>query len=215
MNTRLKIAHRGYAYNCKENTMEAFQQAVNKDFDMIEMDIQLCKDNKIVIYHDTYLGTEMIEDLTFEAIQQNNPDILSLYEFFDLFDYKSIPLILDLKGADHLALILCTFIIQNKIDTTNIYFASFNGNHLEFLSILSLKVGYLCENKLDIQMIDYILTKHNPSFFAFSWTNIDMEQIHYIHSHYKLVFSYTVENKTISKYLNNLQLDGFISNILL
>jgi glycerophosphoryl diester phosphodiesterase len=215
MKTTLKIAHRGYVANCKENTLEAFQNAIQYNFDMIEMDVQLCKDDTIIVYHDTYLGTSMVEELTFEEVQQKDPDILSLREFFTLFNYKFIPIILDMKGSDALAHSLCSFIIDNSIDTTHIYFASFNGNHLDYLAGFPLKLGYLCENKLDLQMINYLIQKYQPSFFALAWTNIDAEHIHYIHSQHKLVFSYTVENKTVSNYLKQLNLDGFISKILI
>ena len=56
----LKIAHRGYSKHYKENTLCAFNEAVNHKFDMIELDIQLCKSDHIVIYHDEHINDKMI-----------------------------------------------------------------------------------------------------------------------------------------------------------
>ena len=35
--------------------MEAFKQAIDSGFDMIELDIQLCKNNEIIIFHGTII----------------------------------------------------------------------------------------------------------------------------------------------------------------
>ena len=215
MKPPLKIAHRGYSCQYKENTLGAFKQAVEHEFDMITLDVQLCKGNQLIVLHNSYLGSNMVEDLTIDEIRQYDPDILLLLDFFTKFNYKSISVILDMKGSDATAQVLRSFLIKYRIDTANLYFASFNGAHLDHLSDLPLKLGYLCENKLDLSMLNYIIRKYQPSFFAFSWTNVDADIIHYIHSQHKLVFSYPIENKTIMNYLNQLYLDGLITNILL
>ena len=57
----------------KDNTIEAFLKAILHNFDMIEFDIQLTKDEKIIIYHDTYIkntnNSYFIIDLTYEEIK--------------------------------------------------------------------------------------------------------------------------------------------------
>ena len=52
----LKIAHRGYSDKYKDNTLEAFEHAVRNHFDMIELDIQLCKSGEIIVYHDIIIN---------------------------------------------------------------------------------------------------------------------------------------------------------------
>ena len=50
MNTFLKIAHRGYTLLKKnENTLFSFQNAMEKKFNMRELDIHLCKSNDIIL----------------------------------------------------------------------------------------------------------------------------------------------------------------------
>ena len=53
-NTQLKIAHRGYREIAPENTIYAFQEALN-GFDFIEIDTQLTKDNQWIVMHDDTL----------------------------------------------------------------------------------------------------------------------------------------------------------------
>ena len=71
MSKILKIAHRGFTDNkTKENTINAFINAKNVGFDMIELDIQLCKNNIIVIYHDLYINNKFIKDLTYNELKK-------------------------------------------------------------------------------------------------------------------------------------------------
>ena len=47
------IAHRGFQE--KDNSYISINKAFNKGFDMIELDIQLCKDD-IIFYHDLFIN---------------------------------------------------------------------------------------------------------------------------------------------------------------
>lgn len=49
------VAHRGSSGTAPENTMAAFNQAIEAGAAMIETDIQLTSDNKVIIFHDAKL----------------------------------------------------------------------------------------------------------------------------------------------------------------
>ena len=66
----LSIAHRGYSAKYKGNTWPAFKNVKNKGFDMIEIDIQLCKTGEIVIYHDLFLKNQRIINLTLKEVKK-------------------------------------------------------------------------------------------------------------------------------------------------
>ncbi len=108
------FAHRGLHDNAgaaPENTLEAFQKAVRAGFG-IELDVQLTKDLKLVIFHDDDLrrvcGADLqIKDLTLAEIQaytvcgsdQSPPrfeDALSLID-------GQVPLIIELKTCNRRA----------------------------------------------------------------------------------------------------------------
>lgn len=54
----LNIAHRGGADLWPENTLEAFAKSIDIGADGIEFDIQLTRDNKLVVHHDATLNPD-------------------------------------------------------------------------------------------------------------------------------------------------------------
>ena len=100
------IAHRGL-YNdvIAENTLSAFNNAVNNGYS-IELDIQLTKDDKIIVFHDTDLkrifGTDKKvcdcdhSELSGYKIGKLEEKIPSLSEVFSLVDGK-VPILIELK----------------------------------------------------------------------------------------------------------------------
>lgn len=69
------VAHRGAAGYTPENTMAAFQKAVDMDADYIELDVQMSKDGELVVIHDTSVdrttdGTGKVGELTYEELRK-------------------------------------------------------------------------------------------------------------------------------------------------
>jgi len=69
------IAHRGYSSRYPENTVSAIRAAVEAGSDMVEIDVQLTKDNEIVVIHDksvyrTTNGSGLVKDLTLAQIRE-------------------------------------------------------------------------------------------------------------------------------------------------
>lgn len=73
--------HRGASGYAPENTMEAFQMAIEMGADAIELDVQLTKDEQLVIFHDNKMQrtarwadgtpvTGQVREYTLEQIQQ-------------------------------------------------------------------------------------------------------------------------------------------------
>ena len=54
-----KISHRGYVDNkfTMENSYKSIANALEKNFDMIELDVQLTKDNILILHHDLFVET--------------------------------------------------------------------------------------------------------------------------------------------------------------
>lgn len=70
-------AHRGASGYAPENTMEAFRLAIEMDADGIELDVQLTKDNEIVVIHDETLqrvsnGIGYVKDFTIGELKALN-----------------------------------------------------------------------------------------------------------------------------------------------
>ena len=147
----LKIAHRGYIQNLPNNSIPAFRAAIKEGFDMIEMDLQLCGSDEIIIYHDRHIGGFPVETLRYEQIKLRNPNVITLDKFFHEFpNYKNLKLYLDLKGKEQLARKLRNYIFDNNINTSNIYIGSFNINHLQQLKDTRAKLGFITCSKYTV-----------------------------------------------------------------
>ena len=69
------IAHRGFKKNYPENTLVAFQAAMDAGAQMIELDVTLSRDRKLVVIHDATLerttnGHGPVRDYTMEELKQ-------------------------------------------------------------------------------------------------------------------------------------------------
>ena len=71
------FGHRGYSGRYPENTLLAFEKALEVGVDGIEFDVHLTKDGEIVIMHDENIrrtcdGEGLIKDMTFEELRSYN-----------------------------------------------------------------------------------------------------------------------------------------------
>lgn len=98
-------AHRGASGYAPENTLAAFQEAIDMGVDGIELDVQLTKDGQIVVIHDetvdrTTDGKGWVKDLTFDEIRaldasyQNlmqGGEVVKLAKRFEEYESAQIP----------------------------------------------------------------------------------------------------------------------------
>ena len=212
----LKIAHRGYSKHYKENTLCAFNEAVNHKFDMIELDIQLDKNNQIIIMHDTHIDYIPVKTMKYSDMIKHNPDLLLLSTFFQKFKYTDIKLYFDLKGCDKLAEILHNFLVKYNINTENIWFASFNINHLDILYTENkeYKLGLITDNNFTLDIITYIISKYNIQFVCFQWSMLNKQCVNMLKYKQVMVFVYTLENENLLPLLNKYHINGIVTDIL-
>lgn len=116
---RIVVAgHRGYKAKYPENTLLSFQKALELDVDMIELDIHLTKDKKLVVIHDctvdrTTNGTGYVKDFTLDEIKELDAGswfsqeyaghrIPTLEEFLDLVsNEKELLFNVEIKEKSH------------------------------------------------------------------------------------------------------------------
>lgn len=74
-NTPWVVAHRGYKKKYPENTLAAFQAAIDTGVPMIELDVTLSHDRRLIVIHDATLdrttnGQGPVHDQTLEELKQ-------------------------------------------------------------------------------------------------------------------------------------------------
>jgi glycerophosphoryl diester phosphodiesterase len=92
------IAHRGDSANFPENTIAAFKAALAVGADVVELDVQLSKDNEVVVIHDgtldrTTTGTGSIRGASLAEIQALSAHCPA--QFGDRFKGERVPTLAD------------------------------------------------------------------------------------------------------------------------
>lgn len=112
----LILAHRGYAAKYPENTMLSFKEAEKAGADGLELDVQLTKDDELVVIHDekvdrTTSGTGLVKDFSLKDLRKLD----ARYKFKTLPKKEPIPLLKEvlewLAGTD----LLCNIELKNSI----------------------------------------------------------------------------------------------------
>lgn len=110
------IAHKGASGVAPENTLIAFQKAIDLGVDMIELDVRHTVDEEIIVFHDSILnrttnGTGLVEEKTLAEIKEldagswfdpeySDQKVPTLKEALDLIDGRCKVLI-EVKHMDH------------------------------------------------------------------------------------------------------------------
>lgn len=147
----LVVAHRGASAYAPENTIAAFELAIELDADALELDLRQTKDSVLVVLHDaevdrTTNGKGNVRNFTFFELQKldagswfnnefSDQKIPSLQEVIDLLD-ESTSIIIELKEGNEtypgIEERVVEIVKQNNIESQTIL-KSFNPNVLERL----------------------------------------------------------------------------------
>ena len=206
------IAHRGYSGKYKGNSLLAFKKAYDRNFDMIELDIQACKSGELIVHHDPFIKYNSVNDLTLKDIKSLDKSILTFKEFLTNLPYKKKSLYLDLKGGEKTAYNLFAFIKTWDIDYKNMIAFSFNMEHLNLLKnkLPNLKRGLITSNKPDETLLKYI--ENNVDYISLSYDILDHELIKKIKTLDKIIYTFTLSTKKEANYVKNFDIDGVVSD---
>jgi len=214
-NKFIQIAHRGHSDFYKDNTINSFLDAYNNNFDMIELDILLTKDNQIAVYHEIYINNVLIKDINYTQLKNIDKDIILLTNFFEIIDTNKIKVYLDIKGnhliSKHLHELLNK---SNNINLNNIYLASFNTIILNELIELNpnYQLGFITENVYENDILYQFILKYKLKFIAFGWTTLNNTNIDFLHKNNILIYTYTCKNKNNLLFMKDFNIDGIITN---
>lgn len=134
----LIIAHRGFADNCRENTLEAYQKAIDVGADAIELDIRKTRDNVLISFHDEFICKKQIARLTYAEIndlaRSLNFNVPTLEEVLKLVRGK-IKLDIELKEKGYEIEIIN--LVLNYLNIEQFILTSFH-----FPSLLTTKISF-------------------------------------------------------------------------
>lgn len=119
MSRPLIIGHRGASAVAPENTIAAFEAAIEAGADGIEFDVRLARDGVPVVIHDeTLYRTHRVRHRVADSSvnQLNTFEVPSLAQVFELFASNKLILYLELKGKEtQLAEECCRLVEQYRL----------------------------------------------------------------------------------------------------
>jgi len=223
MNKLLKIAHRGAKAYEPENTLQAFQKALDLNSDGIELDVHLSADGHIIVMHDetidkmtngkgdinTYTLAELKSFLIADKLQ-----IPTLNEVFDLVDKKCF-INVELKNADtskNVISLIEKYIAEKSWNYEHFIISSFDWNALKEVHNLNpnIPIGVLTEEDLEtaLAFAESIKAKAiHPDFHL-----LNSENTKEIQEKGFLVFPWTVNSVEDIQKVKSYNVNGIISD---
>lgn len=135
----LIIGHRGAAGLAPENTLESIQAAIDASADMVEIDVRLTRDRKLVVVHDarlqrTHKEKASVASLTYDELTLLTPDqpVPLLKTVLDEF-FGKILINIELKArgsGEALIKLLEKHYVKKASDWDNVIISSFYGTEL-------------------------------------------------------------------------------------
>jgi len=173
----LVVAHRGASAYAPENTIAAFELAIELGADALELDLRQTKDSVLVVLHDSNVdrttnGKGSVNNFTFSQLQKldagswfdqkfTDQKIPSLQEVIDLLDDSTL-IIIELKEGNEtypgIEERLVELVKQNKIEAQTIL-KSFDPNVLERLRTIEPDIALLYVYTLRIPWLGMIIDR--------------------------------------------------------
>jgi glycerophosphoryl diester phosphodiesterase len=226
------IAHRGSSQAAPENTLSAIKKAIRDGADAIEIDVQLTKDQQIVVIHDEWLnrttnGKGFICDSTYAYIKNldagswfhpkfRGSKVPLLEDVLNLVKPHPIELHIELKnnlilypGLEEKVISL----IQEKDMATQIILSSFRKDSLQLCKQINPRIrrGYLAWDTLETLYKNHL------------WKDLQLYSIHpnislldqyvsYLKKEGYLIFPYVAERKKQLSLCVQHNVDGLFTN---
>ncbi|RED25275.1 glycerophosphoryl diester phosphodiesterase [Flavobacterium cutihirudinis] len=161
----LKIAHRGAKAYEPENTLQAFQKALDLNSDGIELDVHLSSDGHIIVIHDETIdkmtnGKGAVNSFSLSELKSflidGKHEIPTLNEVFDLVDKKCfINIELKCRGAQQcVSSLIEEYISEKNWNYKHFIISSFDWIALQEIHNLNPKIpiGVLTETDLNLAL---------------------------------------------------------------
>ena len=219
----LVIAHRGASGYAPENTLAAFQKAVDLGADMIELDVFTLADGEVVCFHDAGLQrltgqSGNLADLTLAEVRQLSVDgvhrIPTLREVLELTD-KRLRINIELKGPDTAEptyAILREYRANHGWKMSDFHISSFRHDELRTMRRLdsTIAIGILPHGN-PLGALDVARELKAISINA-NQKALNPDSVAKIHAEGLRIYAWTVNDYQDIRRLLDLGIDGFITN---
>ena len=228
--TRTQVtAHRGCSKEAPENTLLAFEKALESNADYIELDVQLTKDEQLVVFHDEKLdrathGKGKLSDYTFDELQELN--VVSKYVSEEEFPDARIPLLTDVfelvgngklfnieikdHGDTNLTVEKTVEAIKEYGLEDSCYVTSFSYAAIKKVKQLdpNIKTGLIA----NVATTTAFMQLKNIDALSMNHLLVNATVVNNAHQNGKRIFVWTVDNKGEMEKMMSLGVDNIITN---
>lgn len=230
------IAHRGASGNYPENTLLAFQQAIEMGVDWIELDVMTTSDGVVIVSHDTRAdrctdGTGSIPAMTLEQVKQLDAGIRpgeafkgeripTLHEALDYIGDKA-RVCIEIKGDttdDFIRHARYTVeVLERRGSLRRVVISSFNADCLQAIKIWQpLLVTSLDPDRQDgtysaWQLCEKVLGC-GANFLMHSHDTLTPEIVDECHQHGFGLWTWTINNENAMQCAINLGVDAIMTD---
>lgn len=229
------VAHRGATGYAPENTIAAFDLAVDMKADTIEIDVQRSKDGELVVIHDTTVdrttdGTGQVGDLPFEQLrsldaggwfgkQFAGEPIPTFEEVLDRYHGK-IGILIELKAPELYPGIeeqVADALLERNLDkpqNEKIIIQSFNFESMKMMDQLlpRVPIGVLTSNRADTTVEALQEFSTYADWFNPSYGIVTEELVSDVHSSGMQIGSWTVRSQEAADFLFDMGVDAIITD---
>jgi len=227
------FAHRGASAHAPENTLAAFELAIDQGTDGIELDVKLSADGKVVVIHDPTVDRTTgvhgrVKDLTFAELRsldaggsfsekfqgEKIPTLDEVFEAVGKRTFVNVELTNYNSPRDHLVESVCILVKKFGMQK-RVLFSSFLPSNLSHAR------RYLPEVPTGLLALDGILGLWPRSFgFAFgkfdalhpNLKNVTQQQIYFVHRLKRRIHVWTVNKKADLHRLFKWGVDGVFTD---
>lgn len=217
------IAHRGASALAEhENTLEAFQIAINIGADMVEFDVRRTSDSVLIVYHDPVIDGKRIKDLTYNRVndiaRQSGYRVPTLTEVLDLCKGK-IHLDIELKESGYERAVIS--LVKERFGYNEFSIKSFKDKVSYNVKAIDprIKTGLLLGREkagFNVRLNEYFparrLKQCRADFVSPHYLLCTREYIRRMRREGFPVYVWTVNDESIMDRMLSLHVDGIISD---
>lgn len=226
------VAHRGASGYAPENTMAAFELAVQMDADYIELDVRMSKDGELVVLHDetverTTNGAGNVRDYTLSELKALDAGsyfapgyaketIPTLQEVLDRFQGR-IGLLIEVKASPSYTGLedKVVRLFEQYDDRENIVIQSFDAELARaiYARLPDIPVGVLISAEqppLTDAALDDIASY--AAYINYNVELLDAETVKKVHDRNRKVMAWTIRKETDEARIKRLGVDGIITD---